>query len=293
MAHDARTALITGASSGIGAGFARRLAERGYNLILVARRADRLAELAEELQTRHGIEAEGLPADLATDEGIRRVEARIVDCDTLDLLVNNAGFGTTGRFAEIDLAPQLAMIHVHVIAPVRLIRAALPGMMARGAGGIINVSSVSAFWPNAGSATYSATKAYLNAFSEALAHELRGTGVTVQALCPGFTRTEFHDTEDVHGLRPQPDPGLPLADDPRGRSGLAGSAGTRADHRHSPSDLPGAGQPGSLGTRGLPAAPPRHRVAFPPRSKKGRPCRRSRPQVGSGDKCLNPGPSGC
>ncbi|QXD14589.1 SDR family oxidoreductase [Rhodocaloribacter litoris] len=200
MAHDARTALITGASSGIGAGFARRLAERGYNLILVARRADRLAELAEELQTRHGIEAEGLPADLATDEGIRRVEARIVDCDTLDLLVNNAGFGTTGRFAEIDLAPQLAMIHVHVIAPVRLIRAALPGMMARGAGGIINVSSVSAFWPNAGSATYSATKAYLNAFSEALAHELRGTGVTVQALCPGFTRTEFHDTETFTGF---------------------------------------------------------------------------------------------
>ncbi len=200
MAHDARTALITGASSGIGEGFARRLAERGYDLILVARRAERLAERAALLTTQYGVDVEVLPADLATDEGIRRVEARIIDCDTLDLLVNNAGFGTTGRFAEIDLGPQLAMIHVHVIAPVRLTRAALPGMLRRGAGGIVNVSSVAAFWPNPGSVTYSATKAYLNAFSEALAHELRGTGVTVQALCPGFTRTEFHDTATFTGF---------------------------------------------------------------------------------------------
>ncbi len=188
-----RTALITGASSGIGAVFARRLAERGYDLILVARRVERLAALAEELRTKHGVAAEALTADLATDEGVARVEARIVDCDTLDLLVNNAGFGTMGRFADLPLKGQLDMVHVHVIATMRLTRAALPRMISRGAGGIVNVSSVSAWWPTAGTATYAATKAFLNAFSEALHTELAGTGVTVQALCPGFTRTEFHD----------------------------------------------------------------------------------------------------
>ncbi len=188
-----RTALITGASSGIGAVFARRLAERGYDVTLVARRVERLAALAEELRAEHGVAAEALAADLATDEGVARVEARIIDCDTLDLLVNNAGFGTVGRFADLPLKGQLDMVHVHVLATMRLTRAALPRMIARGAGGIVNVSSVSAWWPTAGTATYAATKAFLNAFSEALHAELAGTGVTVQALCPGFTRTEFHD----------------------------------------------------------------------------------------------------
>jgi uncharacterized protein len=188
-----KTALITGASSGIGAEFARQLAARGYNLILVGRRADRLSAVAAELQQAHAIAAEPLVADLEQDADVRSVAARIAGLPALDLLVNNAGFGISKPFAEADLAGQLAMLKVHVIAPNHLSRAALPGMIAQGSGGIINVASLAAFMALPTNVNYCATKAYLVTFSRSLAAEVKPKGVKVQALCPGFTITEFHD----------------------------------------------------------------------------------------------------
>ncbi len=190
------SALITGASSGIGAEFARQLARAGYDLLLVARREERLRQLAAELASRYSVEVDVVTADLATKDGIEQVAARIEQLDDLVLLVNNAGFGTQGDFAEIALQPQLDMITVHLTASVRLIHAALPALVRRRAGAIINVSSIAAFFATPGGANYGATKAYLNTFSEALQAELAGTGVKVQALCPGFTLTEFHDTPE-------------------------------------------------------------------------------------------------
>jgi len=195
-----KTALITGASSGLGAEFARQLATRGHDLILVARRRDRLAALAEELSGRHGITAEPLTADLADPAGIAQVAAYIAGLPRLDLLVNNAGFGIGGAFAEADVAGQADMLHVHMMAPMRLSHAALPGMIARRSGGIINVASVAAFVALPGDANYCATKAYLVTFSQALAMETRRYGVRVQALRPGFTVTEFHDHTDRVGF---------------------------------------------------------------------------------------------
>ena len=187
------TAAITGASSGIGAAFARKLAGLGYDLVLVARRADRLATLAAELEAAYGIRAEVLVANL-TDEGdVERVAAAIAAIPSLELLVNNAGIGVEGRFCEADIGPQLDMIRLHVLASVRLARAALPGMVARGRGGIINVASVAGFMALPENVNYCATKGYLITFSKALQLELIATGVRVQALCPGFTHTEFHD----------------------------------------------------------------------------------------------------
>lgn len=193
-------ALITGASAGIGEAFARQLAAAGYDLTLVARRADRLEALAAELSAAHAIRAEALAADLSGEEDVARVVRHIEGLDDLTLLINNAGFGTRGTFAEVELERSLDMIRVHLIASVALARAALPGMIARGAGAIINVSSVAAFFASVGGANYGATKAYLNVFSETLAAELRGTGVKVQALCPGFTATEFHEVGDYQGF---------------------------------------------------------------------------------------------
>jgi hypothetical protein len=190
------TALITGASSGIGAEFARQLAAQRYDLVLVARREERLRALAAELERTHSIRTEILVADLSNLADIERVATRIGELETLELLINSAGFGTALRFAEAEAAKQVAMLEVHVVASTRLSRAALPGMIARGRGLIINVSSLAAFFPMPGSVTYCSTKAYLNTFSKALQAELRDTGVQVQALCPGFTYTEFHDTPE-------------------------------------------------------------------------------------------------
>jgi short-subunit dehydrogenase len=188
-----QTALITGASSGIGAEFARQLAARRYHLILHGRRADRLAAVAADLQARFAVTAEPLVADLEQDAGISLVEERIAGLPALDLLVNNAGFGIGQTFADADLAGQLAMLKVHIVAPNRLAHAALPGMIARGSGGIINVASLAAFMALPANVNYCATKAYLVAFSRALAAEVAPKGVRIQALCPGFTITEFHD----------------------------------------------------------------------------------------------------
>jgi short-subunit dehydrogenase len=200
MAEEHRTALITGASSGIGSVFARQLAARGYDLILVARRRERLDALAQELQRQHGVTAEVLVADLARSEDVERVAGRIESHPALETLVNNAGFGSRHHFVELDLNYQLDMIRVHVLASVRLTRAALPGMIERRGGAVINVSSMSGFLPMPRIVIYSATKAFLITFSEALAKELRNTGVRVQALCPGFTYTEFHDAAEFEGF---------------------------------------------------------------------------------------------
>ncbi|HTQ56430.1 MAG TPA: SDR family oxidoreductase [Bryobacteraceae bacterium] len=188
-------ALITGASSGIGATFARHLAARGCDLILVARRQDRLEQQAHEITSRHPVQAEILPADLTRSAGLAEVENRIAAVDHLDYLVNNAGFGIVGRFFSVPLEGQDQMHRLHVLAPMRLMHAALPGMVARGRGNIINVSSVSGFGQNPGSVSYSATKTWMTSFTEGIYMELRsaGSAVRVQALCPGFTLSEFHD----------------------------------------------------------------------------------------------------
>lgn len=188
------TAVITGASSGIGEAFAHQLAQEGYGLVLVARREERLAALAAGLEQRYGVPVEVVVADLAEPAGMERVAALLRGRDDVQLLINNAGFGVRGYFWELDLAPQEAMVNLHVQAMVHLCHAVLPGMVARGRGAIINVSSVTAFESMAHNTIYSATKATMVRFSESLAYALAGTGVQVQALCPGFTHTEFHDT---------------------------------------------------------------------------------------------------
>lgn len=192
-------ALITGASSGIGAEFARQLAALRFNLVLTARREDKLTALATELQREHHIVAEVIVADLAQSEDVARLETRIAELN-LAILVNNAGFGTTGGLLASDLSQQMAMLNVQVTAVMRLCRAALPGMSDRGGGVIINVSSIAAFFPSPGDVNYPASKAYLNVFSQALQAEVLDYGIIVQALCPGFTVTEFHDTEIMTGF---------------------------------------------------------------------------------------------
>lgn len=183
-------ALVTGASSGIGEVFARRLSARGCALLLVARRRERLERIAAELG-----DAEFLCADLALDADLRRVESRIAGEPELDFLVNNAGFGTLGMFHAADLGEQDRMHRLHVLATMRLTHAALGPMIRRRSGNIINVSSVAGFLQNPQSVSYGATKAWMSSFSEALALEMRvlGLPIRVQALCPGFTYSEFHD----------------------------------------------------------------------------------------------------
>jgi hypothetical protein len=196
--------LVTGASSGIGQAYARKLASMGYDLILVARRRERLEALAAELRTADGVGARVLPADLATDAGVATVERVIAATDDLAVLVNNAGFGAAGTFARGDLERHLAMVRVHVEAVIRLTRAALPGLLAQGRGAIVNVSSLMSFYPIYGGSTYAGSKCYLRAFTEALHQELMGTGVRAQSLCPGFVRTELQDVAEIQKL-PLPD----------------------------------------------------------------------------------------
>jgi uncharacterized protein len=192
-----KTALITGASSGIGAAFARRLAADGYDLFLVGRREERLALLAGELESLHSVVVRHLAADLSEPTDLEQVEQQVVALPHLDLLINSAGFGARGEFAGTDIDRQSAMIRLHVVAATRLTRVVLPGMILRGQGGIVNVASLAAFVSLPGDAVYNATKAYLVSFSRTLHEELRGTGVRVQALCPGFTRSEFHAAQHL------------------------------------------------------------------------------------------------
>jgi len=195
MSHTRPLAAVTGASSGIGATFARALAARGYDLILVARRKDRLDEIAVELAGRHGIAAEVVAADLTLDAGMQLVENRLRAAPHLDLLVNNAGFGVGGRFSSAEIDGQDRMHRLHILATMRLTHAALQVMVARDSGAVINVASVAGFLISPGAMCYGATKNWINAFTEGLWMELKATGsrVRMQALCPGFVRSEFHD----------------------------------------------------------------------------------------------------
>lgn len=192
-----RRALVTGASTGLGAVFAAALAGQQYDLIIVARNRERLDALAERLRQSHGIAVEVVVADLTQAVALRTVEARVAEDQALELLINNAGFATTGPFASLDPDREEAEICLNIMALMRLTRAALPGMIARDRGAIINVSSLAAFVPSPYDATYGATKAFVNSFTEALHEELRGTRVRVQALCPGFTHTEFQQRAGI------------------------------------------------------------------------------------------------
>ena len=191
-------AVITGASSGLGATFARKLAARGYDLLLIARREDRLQSIAREIGEQYRGRTEILVADLTDDGALAGVAARIRDAANLGLLVNNAGFGTLGYFFEADASGQEQMHRLHVLATMRLSHAALSNLVPRATAGtgIINVSSVAAYGASPQNVSYCATKTWMNRFTEGLAIELgaKSSPVTVQALCPGFTRTEFADT---------------------------------------------------------------------------------------------------
>ena len=195
------TALITGASSGLGAIFARQLAAQGYGLLLVARRKERLEALAAEIRGQHNVPVEVYPADLSLESDLNHLEQRIGELESLELLVNNAGFSTTGKFAAVDPEKHRQMISVHLMATVRLTCAALPGLLRRRSGGVINMASLAAFFPLVGNSVYCATKSALVAFTLALAIELDGSGVQVQALCPGFIDTEFHKTSEYKDVR--------------------------------------------------------------------------------------------
>lgn len=198
------TALITGASSGIGAEFARQLAREGLNLVVVARRADRLEKLRGEIESRASVRCRVIAADLSRPEAPREVwqEVQIQGIE-IDWLVNNAGFGTRGFFANLPLERELEEIHLNIAALVALTRLCLPGMVERRRGHIINLGSIGSFVSTPYMATYSATKAFVLSFSEALAAELTGKGIDVLALCPGATKTEFHEVAGVSKNVPQ------------------------------------------------------------------------------------------
>jgi short-subunit dehydrogenase len=189
---DTSTCLVTGASSGIGAEIARRLAARGHGVTLTARRKERLVALAGELKDAYGVRADTVVCDLASAAARRRMMATVEKRGLeVEVLVNNAGFGSAGRFQELDQEAELEMVRTNVEAVVDLCGSYVPEMAKRGRGAILNVASVAAYQPVPRQATYAATKAFVLSFSEAISRDLRGTGVSVSALCPGPTKTEF------------------------------------------------------------------------------------------------------
>jgi short-subunit dehydrogenase len=218
------TALVTGASSGIGAALARQLAAEGTNLVVVARDRSRLDALASELTDSGGVVVEVLPADLADADQLAAVEARVTEPDRpVDLVVNNAGFATSGPLIDADVAEEEREIKVNVVALVRLTHAAVRAMVPRGRGAIMNLSSLAALQATPGNATYGATKAFVAMFGESLSSELGGTGVTVTTVLPGFTRTEFQQRAGIERRR-IPGPAWQSADD----CAAEGLAATRA-----------------------------------------------------------------
>ncbi|HUL50848.1 MAG TPA: SDR family oxidoreductase [Gemmatimonadales bacterium] len=194
------TAIVTGASSGLGLEFAKLLAADGYDLVLVARRSDRLTQLGDSLSERYNIKYRALAIDLATQGSAAEV-MRQLGSTPIDILINNAGFGALGAFATLDPGTVHQMIQVNIAALTELTRLVLPGMLERRRGRILQLASTAGFVPGPFMAEYYATKAYVISFTEALAEELRGTGVTVTALCPGATRTEFQSVANVESSR--------------------------------------------------------------------------------------------
>ncbi|HET9255246.1 MAG TPA: SDR family oxidoreductase [Pseudonocardiaceae bacterium] len=192
MEPTGRTALITGASAGLGAHFARLFAQDGHGLVLVARRRDKLDRLAAELGAARGVRTTVIAADLTDPKAPQHLHEELTQAGIeVEFLVNNAGFGASGRFADLDLSRQLDMIELNVTALTHLTGLFLPAMIRRRRGRVLNVSSSAGFLPGPYMATYYASKAYVLSFTEALAQELHGTGVTATALCPGATATEF------------------------------------------------------------------------------------------------------
>ncbi|MEX0767402.1 MAG: SDR family oxidoreductase [Microthrixaceae bacterium] len=186
------TVLVTGASSGIGEAFARLLAAEGSHLVLVARDLGRLNQIAEDLRDAHGVQVEVCEADLSAPVARAAIERRLSDSSRpIDLLINNAGFGTNGDFSELPISREEQQVQVNVIAVMRLTSAAVRTMLQRNSGAILNLSSIAALYPAPGSATYCATKAFLCSFGDSLFEELRGTGVSITTSLPGFTATEF------------------------------------------------------------------------------------------------------
>jgi uncharacterized protein len=195
------TALVTGASSGIGAAIAAELASRGYSLVLVARREERLLSLATELRSEHEVEAEIVVADLAKEPERDRLQTELAGRGrAVEVLVNNAGFGRQADFATSPQERMVEMVRVNVEAVVDLTSRFLGPMVERGRGSVINIASTAAFQPLPGSAVYAASKSFVLSFSEAIRTELRGRGVTVTAVCPGPVRTEFTDVAGVGGV---------------------------------------------------------------------------------------------
>ncbi len=192
MARTEKTALVTGASAGLGTELSRLFAADGHDVVLVARRRDKLEALAAEIEKTHGVRATVFAEDLNDAAGPSRIARDLADRGiAIEFLVNNAGFGTTGAFAELDLARELAMIQVNVTALVHLTRLLLPPMVARKSGRILNIGSTAGFQPGPFMAGYYASKAFVNSFTEALSYELKATGVTATVSCPGATATEF------------------------------------------------------------------------------------------------------
>ncbi len=187
------TAVITGASSGIGRAYAGYYAENGYNLILTARREEILQQIQKELSSRFGCLVEIRKVDLSSWEETEKLAEELVEMPDVSVLVNNAGFGSPKPFSADEYRNQYAMLSVHILAATRLAHAVLPGMKKRNSGKIINVASIAGFFPAPLDSMYSGTKAFLVRWSEALQQELVDTGIRVQALCPGFIRTGFHE----------------------------------------------------------------------------------------------------
>jgi uncharacterized protein len=194
-----QTALVTGASSGIGAAFARALAASGHHLVIVARDADRLRDTAKSLREAYGIGCDPLVADLSTPSGCEAAEARLrSSAEPVDMLINNAGFSLNRSFLRTAVEDEQRLLNVNVVAVMRLAHAALPGMVERGRGAVVNVSSMSGFAAVMPGSTYPPSKAWVTSFSESMGLAARAYGVRVMALCPGYVRTEFHERAGIN-----------------------------------------------------------------------------------------------